>query len=61
MLSDHKTLMSSRTHDGDPVPYMIYDSTRPQSCGLSYTEENGEKGPYVDKGTDLMGLLFEKT
>ena len=61
LLSDHKTLMSSRTHDGDPVPYMIYDSTRPQSCGLSYTEENGEKGPYVDKGTDLMGLLFEKT
>ena len=61
LLSDHKTLMSSRTHDGDPVPYMIYDSTRPQSCGLSYTEENGEKGPYVDKGTDLMSLLFEKT
>ena len=61
LLSDHKTLMSSRTHDGDPVPYLIYDSTRPQPCGLSYTEENGEKGPYVDKGTDLMGLLFEKT
>lgn len=61
LLSDHKTLMSSRTHDGDPVPYLIYDSTRPESCGLSYTEENGEKGPYVDKGTDLMGLLFEKT
>lgn len=60
LLSDHKTLMSTRTHDGDPVPYLIYDSRKPVDCGLSYTEENGEKGPYVEKGTDLMGLLFEK-
>ena len=60
LLSDHKTLMSSRTHDGDPVPFMIYDSTKPVDCGLSYTEENGEKGPYVEPGTKLMDLLFEK-
>ena len=25
LLSDHKTLMSTRTHDGKPVPYAIYD------------------------------------
>lgn len=60
LLSDHKTLMSSRTHDGDPVPYLIYDSTKPLNTGLSYTEENGEKGPYVEPGTKLMDLLFEK-
>ena len=59
LLSDHKTLMSTRTHDGDPVPYLIYDSTRPQATGLSYTEANGEQGPYVEKGTELMDLLFE--
>lgn len=59
LLSDHKTLMSTRTHDGDPVPYLIYDSAKPLHTGLSYTEKNGEKGPYVEKGTDLMGLLFE--
>ena len=60
LLSDHKTLMSTRTHDGDPVPFMIYDSTAPVECGLSYTEENGLKGIYVEPGTKLMDMLFQK-
>lgn len=60
MLSDHKTLMTTRTHDGDPVPFMIYDSTAPVDCGLGYTEANGEQGPYVEPGTKLMGMLFGK-
>ena len=60
LLSDHKTLMSTRTHDGDPVPFLLYDSTAPRSDGLSYTEANGEKGPFVEHGTDLMALLFGK-
>lgn len=59
LLSDHKTLMSTRTHDGDPVPFLIYDSTRPRSTMLSYTEKDGEKGPYVEAGTELMDMLFE--
>lgn len=61
MLSDHKTLMSTRTHDGDPVPYLIYDSEKPANCGRSYCEASGEQGPYIEKGTKLMDLLFEKT
>ena len=59
MLSDHKTLMSSRTHDGDPVPYLLYDSEKPFGCGRSYCEASGEQGPFVEKGTQLMSLLFE--
>ncbi len=61
MLSDHKTLMSTRTHDGDPVPYLIYDSEKPANCGRSYCEASGEIGPYIEKGTELMDLLFEKS
>ncbi len=61
LLSDHKTLTSTRTHDGDPVPFLIYDSTKPEPTGRSYTEANGEKGPYVPDGTRLMGMLFEQT
>lgn len=61
MLSDHKTLMSTRTHDGDPVPYLIYDSEKPANCGRSYCEASGAQGPYIEKGTKLMDLLFEKT
>ena len=61
MLSDHKTLTSNRAHDGDPVPFLIYDS-REQTCsGLSYTEANGLKtGLFVPQGTALLDMLFEK-
>ena len=59
-LSDHKTLTSTRGHDGDPVPYLLYDSRRDSGCGLPYTEEAGEKGPCVNSGTALMSMLFEK-
>lgn len=57
-LSDHKTLMSTRSHDAEPVPYFLYDSTNELSGGLSYTEENGEKGPCLNPGTQLLDLLF---
>lgn len=61
LLSDHKTLMSTRTHDGDPVPYLIYESEKPANCGRSYCEASGEQGPYIAKGTQLMDLLFESS
>lgn len=59
LLSDHKTLMSTRTHDGDPVPFLLYDSEKPVSTGLPYTEAGGEKGPYVEAGTQLLDMLFQ--
>ncbi len=60
VLSDHKTLLSTRGHDGDPVPFLLYDSRRQLGCGLTYTEKNGEQGPYIEPATRLMPLLFEK-
>ncbi|MBO6054112.1 MAG: phosphoglycerate mutase, partial [Oscillospiraceae bacterium] len=60
LLSDHKTLMSTRGHDGDPVPFMIYDSTAKQGSGLPYTERSGLAGPFVDPGTRLMRILFQE-
>lgn len=60
MLSDHKTLTSTRGHDGDPVPYLIYDSRIDTASGQKYDEENGKKGPHVEPGTGLMDILFEK-
>lgn len=58
ILSDHKTLMRTRGHGGDPVPYLIYDSTAKSGSGLAYTEKNGETGPYQPDGTKLMEELF---
>ncbi|MCL1804859.1 MAG: 2,3-bisphosphoglycerate-independent phosphoglycerate mutase [Clostridiales bacterium] len=60
ILSDHKTLTSNRGHDGEPVPYLLYDSRKNLGGGLAYTEANGAKGPYLDEGWRLIGHLFEE-
>ena len=60
ILADHKTLCVERTHDGDPVPFIIYDSRKDTNAGLPYTEKNGEAGIYIDDGSSLMGMLFEQ-
>ena len=58
LLSDHKTLTATRGHDGDPVPYLIYDSRRDSGHGGVYSEAAGENGPFVERGADLLGMLF---
>ena len=61
ILSDHKTLTSTRGHDGDPVPFLLYDSREPQCSGLDYTEKNGlATGLLLPEGTVLLDMLFEK-
>lgn len=61
ILSDHKTLTATRGHDGDPVPFLLYDSRRDSGGGLPYTEESGEKGRQFTAGAAvLMPLLFEQ-
>lgn len=39
ILPDHPTPIRIRTHTGDPVPYLIYDSTRQQKKQVRFTEE----------------------
>lgn len=58
-ISDHKTLTSTRGHDGDPVPYMIYDSRETKGSGLPYCERSGDLGPDLGEGTALMPRLFQ--
>ena len=60
ILSDHRTFMANGAHGATPVPYMIYDSreTGPAS-GLGYTEKNGESGPFLESGVELMPRLFQ--
>jgi 2,3-bisphosphoglycerate-independent phosphoglycerate mutase len=58
ILSDHKTLTTTRAHDGSPVPYIIYDSRYSRDTGLSYNEEDAQRGQYITAGTELMDVLF---
>ena len=55
VLPDHPTPICKRTHTSDNVPYMLYDSTDPQSHTWNYNEEEGRKsGNFVAEGHKLM-------
>ncbi len=68
LLSDHPTLMTTRTHDGAPVPYAIYDSrtvAQAEAAGQpaparKYSEGEAEGTPLLSDGSKLMALLFEQ-
>jgi 2,3-bisphosphoglycerate-independent phosphoglycerate mutase len=59
MLSDHLTLLSTRGHDGSPVPWALYDSRRTGKQGR-LDEETAAKGLYLREGTQIMAHLFEQ-
>ena len=59
VLPDHPTPVRVRTHTGDSVPYMLYDSTAPLSETWDYNEEAGrESGNYIAEGHKLIEHLF---
>lgn len=58
-LSDHYTPVATRTHDGTPVPYLLYDSAVDTQGGLGYCERSAAQGVLIEEGTDLMPLLFK--
>ncbi len=60
ILSDHKTLTDTRTHDGDPVPFMIYDSRIDSGLALPYCEKTGQTGQYIEDGYTLMKKFLER-
>ena len=61
LISDHKTLTSTRGHDGQPVPYLIYDSRKDSGhAGRTYDEAHGLEGPMLASGLELMPRLFEQ-
>ncbi len=58
VLSDHKTLTSTRGHDGSPVPYILYDSRHAQKGALAYTEAEAKKGALIEEGYTLIERLL---
>ena len=59
VISDHRTLTSTRGHDGDPVPYIIYDSRVNNGTDMPFSEATAaESGKKIPAGTELMGRLF---
>ena len=58
LLSDHPTLLNTRGHDGNPVPFAIYDSREPGEP-RKFDEENAKAtGDFLAEGPMLLRALF---
>ena len=61
VLPDHPTPICVRTHTGNPVSYMLYDSTKLQDNAWNYNEkEAGASGNVIAHGYELMDYLFAR-
>lgn len=61
LLPDHPTPIALRTHTGDAVPYMLYDSTDKKRRTWNYNEREAElSGNYIAEGHKMIDRLFEK-
>ena len=58
VMPDHQTLMDTRTHGADPIPYFVFDSRNSTGCGKPYGESYAKSGPHVDPGAQLMGQFL---
>ncbi len=55
---DHATPLSLKTHTNDPVPFMIYDSSKENNGVKSFNEKTAsETGLFVEKGHTIMDLF----
>lgn len=60
VLPDHPTPVSIRTHTGDPVPYLLYDSTKERRAIRRYSEREAEESEiFVPDGTMMIRKLLE--
>ena len=59
VLPDHPTPIRIRTHSSDPVPYVLYDSTRQERKIARYTEAEAKAtGVFVPQGYELLKRLL---
>ena len=59
ILPDHPTPIRLRTHTGDPVPYLLFDSTRQKKKIAKFTEEEAaQTGNFQPEGFRLLDQLI---
>ncbi|SHJ61314.1 cofactor-independent phosphoglycerate mutase [Parasporobacterium paucivorans] len=60
ILPDHPTPIRIRTHSSEPVPYLLYDSTRPEKHTWDYNEkDSAASGNVIEKGHMAINKLLE--
>ena len=61
VLPDHPTPIRIRTHSSDPVPFVLYDSTKQRKAVAHYTEaEAAASGNFIPMGHMLMEKFLQK-
>lgn len=61
VMPDHPTPISLRTHTGDSVPYLLYDSTKIQDNHWKYNEKEAEQsGHCIAKGCEMIEYLIQE-
>lgn len=61
VLPDHPTPICIRTHSSEPVPYLLYDSTKEIDSNLDYSEKCAkDSGLYIAEGHTIIDHLFDK-
>lgn len=61
VLPDHPTPICIRTHTGDSVPYMLYNSKEEKVENWQYNEKDAEaSGNYMAEGHKLIDYFFTK-
>ncbi len=59
IMPDHPTPLRIRTHVADPVPFLLYDSTKDMKSELKYNEADAAKsGIFVEQGYTMMERLI---
>lgn len=60
VMPDHPTPISIRTHTGDDVPYLLYDSTAQKHNTWKYNEKEAEEsGNRIAKGCEMIDYLIQ--
>jgi len=60
VLPDHPTPIRVRTHTGDSVPYLLYDSRKDLHSPWHYNEREAKEGPFIAKGHEMMDYFFSE-
>ena len=62
ILPDHMTPLALRTHTGEPVPFVIYDSgcVAEYDKSRAFTEESGAGGKFYNSGFSLADYFFRQ-
>ncbi len=62
VMPDHPTPIVKKTHTADPVPFVIYDSTRKQDSARGFSEKEAAlTGVFIDEGYTLLKRLLSKS